>query len=160
MNMDHPDSSNYFNGLWAEDRLSYINTITLSNGVRFPDPYSLSGQWVKDPTKWPSMGITGRTSLYNVTLWKNSTSIWKKNWGRTNLLTRTILYFAVMSRTLNTETCQIIFVYYGLNVLPSQWQGYKTQLDVGYYKQIKQLYTDGELHLHGCTPIILCGPTA
>lgn len=45
--------SKHFNGLPAEDRLSYTNNLMLSNGVRFPDLHSLSGQWVKDPTKCP-----------------------------------------------------------------------------------------------------------
>lgn len=47
--------SNDFNGLSAEDRLSYTNKQTFSYGVRLPDLYSLSGPWVKDPTKWPEL---------------------------------------------------------------------------------------------------------
>ncbi len=55
----------YFNGLPVQDRLSYINKLTL----RFPDPYSPL-LWVKDPVKWPKLqwsdifGLAGKSVWY------------------------------------------------------------------------------------------------
>lgn len=47
--------SEYFNGLPVQDRMAYTSKLTLSNGATLPDPYSLSGQRVKDLTKWPKL---------------------------------------------------------------------------------------------------------
>ncbi len=100
-NMDHLDAcSNYFNGLPAVHRLPYTNKLTFSNGVRCPDPCSLSGPWVKDPTKRPKW-----LDICVYTLLKNPVSIRKENSRHTNLFTHTNLHFAVMSRTFNTKIC-------------------------------------------------------
>ena len=46
--------SSYLRSLNHKDLESYVNKLTLSDGIQLPDPYSIK-DWIVDPSKWPAI---------------------------------------------------------------------------------------------------------
>lgn len=104
--------------------MSYINKLTLSNGVRFPDPYSLSGQWVKDPAKWPKLQWP---DIYLYLIEKPSVYTKEKIKAYKSL---DAYHFVLCGHVQDIEYQELShdFCVLRTEVLPSQWQGHKIQL--------------------------------
>lgn len=46
--------SSYASGLSNTDRESYFKKLTLSNGIRLPDPCTIV-EWIEDVSRWPNI---------------------------------------------------------------------------------------------------------